>query len=141
MAAINIKNIVTDKWFFGTAVKGKGRGKKLGFPTINLKENFPFKNGVFLCRVKLGKEMKTGLLYYGPRPVFKEKELVAEIFIFNLKDEVELGEKIFFQLLAFLRPVMVFKTKKELQEQIRKDINRSKLIGQNLVKMYNKNND
>ena len=44
--------------FESTHISGKGRGKPMGFPTINLKipENFKLKNGVYAVKVSIEKK-------------------------------------------------------------------------------------
>jgi len=71
----------------GTVVKGKGRGRFLGFPTANIDphhEAIP-PSGVYAVRVKLeGKEYK-GILNIGTRPTFESgKERAEPVMEVNL---------------------------------------------------------
>lgn len=116
--------ILPDVWFQGIAKKGMGRGKKLGFPTINLKLNrqFSLKHGVYVCQTKIDNITYHGLLFYGPRPTFKEKRPSLEIFLLNFNQPVNLDKKISFRLIKFIRPVKKFTSAEQLIAQIHKDL-------------------
>ena len=62
--------------FESTHIKGKGRGKPMGFPTINLKipENFELKDGIYAAKVVIENITFVGALHYGPVPTFSEQE-------------------------------------------------------------------
>lgn len=141
----SIKSILADNWYEGIIIKGRGRGKTLGFPTINLTpsvilipslvegEGSPdkkWKFGVYSCQVKIDNKIYSGLLHYGPRPTFKEKDLSLEIHILSSSchPEIVSGSLVYFKLLKFLRKIKKFKNKKELAEQIRKDILEARLF-------------
>ena len=154
-----ISFIVADQWLKAKVVKGKGWGKKLGFPTLNLQINSSFFStsatnlpirqltnspalvpGVYFCQlqfVKPGFEQKLkGLLYYGPRSVFQEKKPTWEVYLFNFNQQIKLGTKVKFRLLAFLRPALKFKTKKALVVQLKKDVQKAqKLLKNGKIKL------
>lgn len=118
-----INNILTDKWFKARVIKGKNRGKKLGFPTVNLKpfRLLDFKFGVYLGQIKIGNQIYQGLFHYGPRPTFKEKKPVLEIYILDFEQKIKSNSKVQFKLLKYLRRTIKFKTKAALINQIKKD--------------------
>ena len=128
----NINNIVADKWFVGRAVKGSGRGKTLGFPTINLttdqfnnvamKQWNKIEMGVYLCQIKIDDQIYKGLLHYGPKPTFGYSRPGLEIHVLDFNKEIKKGEKIQFKLLKYLRKIKKFKTGNALINQIKKDI-------------------
>lgn len=108
-------------------VKGKGRGKLLGFPTINLEipEDFDLKDGIYSVKVFINGQEFLGAMHYGPIPVFNESSKTLEIFIIDIKPEdlpethdtdieVEVGQ--------YLREVMNFSTEQELAKQIGVDV-------------------
>lgn len=141
----NIDNILSDKWYKAKVVKGKGRGKKLGFPTINLRspaassQQPDYKHGVYLCKIKLPSNLITylpnkltyfGLLHYGPRSTFKEKKPQLEIYIFNFDSNIKTGSKVKFRLVSLLRKSNVFNNSSDLVKQIKEDVKEAnKLIG------------
>lgn len=123
-----INNILTDEWFKARVIKGKNRGKKLGFPTVNLKPFRPldFKFGVYLSQIKIEDQIYQGLFHYGPRPTFKEKKPVLEIYILDFNQDLKLETKSQFKLLKYLRETKKFKNKEQLSKQISNDIIKTK---------------
>jgi len=120
--------ILTDKWFKAIVVKGQGRGKKIGFPTINLKSSkpFPVKTGVYSCQLRVDKRNYFGLLHFGRRPTFKNKKKTIEVYLPDQQLTVLAGKEVEFQLLSFLRPVKKFINRQSLVEQIKKDIQQAR---------------
>jgi len=114
------------KYFLtGRRVKGKGRGKKLGYPTINLKvpeEKLKPKPGVYIIEAQIKNKKYKGLMYYGSRPTFNERNKIFELYLFNFKNDIK-EEKIKVFVHKFIREDIKFKNEKELIKQIEKDIN------------------
>ncbi len=109
----------------GIKIKGSGRGKKIGFPTINLKISelkIKPKEGVYIVETEINNKTYQGLLYYGSRPTFNEKEKRVEVYLFNFKDELK-NKKLKVKFYKFIRNDMKFNNEKELKKQIEKDIN------------------
>ncbi len=119
-----INDILPGEWMEGIVVGGKGRGKKLGFPTINLlteKINFPF--GIYICWIRYKNyEIYKGLLFYGSRLTFAETDPSLEILLLQFVPQTKLGQKIQFKLMKYLREVKKFSSAKELIKQIKKDL-------------------
>ncbi|MDF2378746.1 MAG: riboflavin kinase [Candidatus Gracilibacteria bacterium] len=125
-------------WFFGALLAlaqnfnlvsgrvehGLKIGKELGFPTANMSLDLGLEldYGVYTVNVRVGKHKKKGLLYFGPRMTqgLPENE-VCEITIFDF-DEDLYGQKVTFKIGSFVRGPMKFDSKKELKEQIQKDV-------------------
>lgn len=118
----NINNIVTD-WHLGKVAKGKGRGGRLGFPTINLKLNYiDFSYGVYLCQALVDNAYYQGLLFYGPRLTFKETQATVELFLINYNKTTKVNSRIKFKLGKLLRKVIKFSSKEALARQIKRDL-------------------
>ena len=112
-------------------MKGKGRGKKIGYPTINLTipRNFKEKEGVYAAEVKIKGKIYQGVVHYGPVPTFNEKKKSLEIFLIKVKKKaVERLDKetIRLKLIRRLRDIFRFDSIEKLKKQIEKDIIESK---------------
>ena len=113
--------------FESTHVKGKGRGKPMGFPTINLKipANFELEDGIYAAKVNIENKIFKGALHYGPVPTFNESEKSLEVYLIGLNDYelINLDEKIIkVEIIKYLRQVIKFKSKEELVKQIKEDV-------------------
>ena len=72
-------------------VKGKSRGKTLGFPTANIVVNsskiLPG-NGVYLINSKVFNKSVHGMMNVGQNPTFKDKEHSIEIHFFDFEKNI-----------------------------------------------------
>ena len=111
----------------GKVVKGEQRGRKIGFPTCNIKLNsytLP-KLGVYSVRVETKNFKKEGIANIGYRPTFNGKSLLLEVNIFGIK--TNLYKKILkISFIKFIRAEKKFKNINELKRQIKKDIAKAK---------------
>ncbi len=109
----------------GEVIKGDGRGKTLGFPTINTdieSNRAPIKSGVYKTEVQIGKRTFKGLTNIGNCPTFGERKIHAETFILDCNENFY-GENVKIALIDFLRGEMKFASAEELKMQIKVDIN------------------
>ena len=107
--------------FTGIVIRGFGLGKKLNFPTANIKiENnkkiFP-KSGVFFVHAIIKKKQYFGMMNIGNRPTLNRKKKSIEIHFFDLNMDLY-GEKIEVFLNFKIRDEIKFSSLKELQKQI-----------------------
>jgi len=111
----------------GEVVRGEQRGRKIGFPTCNIKLNsytLP-KLGVYSVGIQTNKFKKRGIANIGYRPTFNGKSLLLEVNIFGIK--TNLYKKILkVSFTKFIRAEKKFKNINELKRQIKKDIARAK---------------
>lgn len=113
----------------GIVERGSGDGRKLGFPTANvkiLKElNIPI--GVYACRVKFYDQLLDAVLHFGPRLVFGEEKVLFEVHIFDFEEDLY-DELIKVDIYDFIRPTKNFDSLDELVEEIYSDIKKAKEI-------------
>ena len=108
-------------------IKGQKRGRKIGFPTCNLKFNdyvIP-KRGVYAVKVKGNKFNKNGIANVGYRPTFNGKKLLLETNIFGINKNLY-NKVISVNFKKFIRPEKKFKNVKQLKQQIKLDIKKAK---------------
>lgn len=108
----------------GKVEKGRGVGKTLGFPTLNIEipeEKAPLKKGVYVTLVDYGKYQLTSLTNYGNAPTFSSDKVLLETHI--LDGEYDLYDKeVKIEFIRYLREIKKFNDAQELKEQIEKDV-------------------
>jgi len=119
-------NLLSRTWSVdGNVVKGKGRGRKLGYRTCNMiVRNYLLpKFGIYAVKIfiKNFNKIYNGIAYLGSRPTYKEKKIILETYIFGIKKNLYKKRlKIYF--LKFLRKDKKFKNSEKLIEQMNKDL-------------------
>ena len=111
----------------GKVIKGKKRGRKIGFPTCNLKLNdyiIP-RLGVYAVRVNGSKFSKKGVANIGFRPTFNGKDLLLETNIFGINKNLY-NKEISVSFRKFIRTEKKFKSLEHLKKQIKIDIKKAK---------------
>ena len=111
----------------GKVIKGQKRGRKIGFPTCNLKLNnyvIP-KLGVYSVKVKTDYFNKNGIANIGYRPTFNGESLLLETNIFGINRNLY-NKVIEVSFKKFIRPEKKFKNLENLKKQIRLDIKQAK---------------
>ncbi len=116
---------------FGTVVKGKGRGKGLGFPTANVQYDNGVMppNGVYAVRVFYDKKQYPAVANLGIRPSFKEKEKkpLLEVHIFDFNKDLY-GKKIDVVFIKKIREEKSFSSLDALKLQIAADVQKAHII-------------
>ena len=112
----------------GRVVHGDKRGKKIGFPTINIElhRNSSPVSGIFAGYVHgIDEKSLDAVVYIGSRPVYKGGRILLEAHILEF-DENIYGRHIRVELIDKLRNDEHITSEKELIEQIKKDIDETK---------------
>ena len=106
-------------------IRGFQRGRKIGFPTCNLKLlNYVIpKSGVYSVRVKTKSFYKKGIANVGYRPTFNGKNLLLEVNIFGINKYLY-NKVLNIDFIKFIRPEKKFKDLEELKKQISTDISK-----------------
>lgn len=104
----------------GVVVPGRQIGRKMGFPTANLRvaeEKMIPKAGVYVCEV----EERMALLNIGTNPTVHGTEQTIELHLPNFEGDLY-GKQMKVKLLKYLRPERKFETIEALRQQIAQDI-------------------
>ncbi len=113
----------------GKVIKGKGRGKKLGFPTanINVENELIPKTGVYAVFVEIDEKLLRGVMNIGYNPTFGEEKLSVEVHILDFNEEIY-EKKIGVYLIKRLRNESRFANINELIKAIKRDVECAKRI-------------
>jgi riboflavin kinase/FMN adenylyltransferase len=108
----------------GRVVRGAGRGKGIGVPTINLAPPSPRKllppDGVYAAVVSWKGGERGAMLNLGPRPTFGEAARTLEAHLFDFEGELY-GESVTVEFLTRLRDVGRFDSVDALRRQLQSD--------------------
>ena len=113
----------------GEVVKGKGRGRQIGFPTANIdagNQMLP-PSGVYAVQVKLEGCMFDGVLNMGTRPTFDGEKFQIETHLFDF-EKVIYGKKIEISFIEKIRAEQRFPSPEMLVNRIKQDVTIAKTI-------------
>ena len=107
----------------GEVIRGEKRGRKIGFPTCNIKwASYALpKLGVYGVIVETKEFKKKGIANIGYRPTFNGKTLLLEVNIFGINKNLY-KKTIKVNFIKFIRAEKKFKNISDLKNQIKKDI-------------------
>ncbi len=113
----------------GKVIKGQKRGRKIGFPTCNLRMgNYIIPRlGVYAVKVKTSDFNKNGVANVGYRPTFNGESLLLETNIFGINRNLY-NKVISVSFKKFIRPEKKFKNFEYLKKQIKFDIKIAKNV-------------
>ena len=115
----------------GNVVKGKGIGKKIGFPTANIiiKENYKLipNKGVYLIKAKIKNRSYYGMMNIGNRPTLNGKNETLEVNIFNFNENIY-GKSLSIFFLNKIRNEIKFDSIEKLSNQLQKDKDYCKVL-------------
>ena len=106
--------------FSGTVQTGHNRGKKLGFPTINMKLDREIPDGIYVSQTKINDVFYNSLTFIGAAKTYDETEILAETYIFDFNQEIY-GEEVLISLLKKLRDNQKFDSEESLRQQMEID--------------------
>ena len=105
----------------GKIIKGDELGRKIGYPTANLKifEKYKLKpqNGVYLTRTKLKKQTYFGMMNIGIRPTISAKNNQIETHLFDFNGNLY-GHEMTLEILEKIREEKKFESIEKLKIQL-----------------------
>ena len=111
----------------GEVVRGAGRGRTIGVPTLNLappdRRKLLPPDGVYAVRVRLGAGSEKpygGMMNQGPRPTFGEGARTLEVHLFDFSGELY-GQTVEVEWIRRLRDVQAFGNRDALIAQLERD--------------------
>ncbi|ALM09912.1 MAG TPA: hypothetical protein DEB30_02590 [Candidatus Peribacter riflensis] len=115
--------------FTARVVKGSGRGRIIGSPTLNLSLSDvprPLECGIYACRVRWNRHTAGAAMHFGPRPVFRAG-IACEVHVIGLTIR-RAPPRIEVEVVKRLRNIEHFQSVELLQEQIARDIEQTKRL-------------
>ena len=125
---IEANKLLNRKWTInGKVIRGKKRGRKIGFPTCNIKlKNYIIPRlGVYAVNAKGLNFNKKGIANIGYRPTFNGQNLLLEANIFGINKNLY-NKEVSISFRKFIRPEKKFKNLELLKKQIKIDITQAK---------------
>jgi riboflavin kinase/FMN adenylyltransferase len=113
--------------FVTKQIKGKGRGRFLGYPTVNMAipEGFDLAEGVYAAWVTISGTKFRGAMHWGPIPTFDDASRNLEVFLLGL-DGMDLSMSDMTQILVEpmrkLRDIIKFPSVDALTRQMEEDV-------------------
>ena len=123
-----VNKLLNRNWSInGKVIRGQKRGRKIGFPTCNLKlSNYVIPRlGVYAVKVKTNNISNNGIANIGYRPTFNGQSLLLETNIFGINRNLY-NKVITVGFKKFLRAEKKFKSFEYLKKQIKIDIKQAK---------------
>ena len=106
----------------GKIIHGEGRGKGLGFPTLNIEGGFSgLEQGVYAVWVTLGEQRYAGAMNYGPQPTFGGAAVRVEVFLLDFEGELY-GREATVEVVKKIRDTRKFESVEDLKAQIAEDV-------------------
>lgn len=109
--------------FTGTVVPGQQLGRRLGFPTANLRPEPQLvipRFGVYACRAHIGSQTHLAVTNIGRRPTVEGDHVTIEPWLLDFHGNLY-GKEITLEFLDFLRPEEKFPSLEDLKAQILQD--------------------
>ena len=114
----------------GRVTRGQQLGRKLGYPTANLKMRAVPSPvlGIFAVRARLeGDFWRPGVASVGRRPTVGGEEVLLEVHFFDFEEDIY-GMRLHAQFVAKLRDEAHFETIDQMVEQMKNDESQARAI-------------
>jgi len=118
--------LLSEPYFFLSPIKSqRGRGRKLGFPTANMQENYVRtmpKEGVYATSVEFDGVRYKSVTNVGGKPTFSDNEFAVESYILDFSGDLY-GKQVKLIFWKRLRDIAAFDNPDRLKNRIESDIN------------------
>jgi riboflavin kinase/FMN adenylyltransferase len=124
-----VNKVMGRPWtIYGRVIKGKKFGRRIGFPTANIKILNQIKPlfGVYSVKIIFNKKTYKGIANFGVRPTFGSSKPILEVNVFG-KNHNFYNKNIKVLFIDFIRKEKKFKNSAMLVSQIKKDIKVAKI--------------
>jgi riboflavin kinase/FMN adenylyltransferase len=113
----------------GVVERGLGRGRTIGFPTVNLHPEPEVRPGigVYAVRVTWRDRVLGGAANIGRKPTFGDEEVTVEAHLFDFAGDLY-GERLSLEFIERLRGEQRFNSPAELVAQIERDCQHARQI-------------
>ena len=110
----------------GKVIQGAKRGRKLGFPTANIRYSGKL-SGIYAVYICIDGKKYKGAASIGYAPTFRRRKKLLEVYIFNFSKNI-VGKQVEVELVKKLRDEKKFASVGDLIKQIKKDVKEAKKI-------------
>lgn len=103
---------------------GRRRGRRIGFPTINIPVPRGLKKdqwGIYFSLIKIDDKFYPGVTHLGPIKTFSLRKNTCETYLLTLRDDLY-GKTIEKKMVFKFREIEKYPTIKALKNQIKKDV-------------------
>jgi riboflavin kinase/FMN adenylyltransferase len=115
----------------GKVIKGNQLGRKIGYPTANIKVHNNWKlipaDGVYAVKVRVNNRGYFGMLNIGVKPTIDNNKHQIEVHIFNFSKEIY-DQDISVEMIKRIRDEKQFDDLKALGDQLKRDENKCKKL-------------
>ena len=115
----------------GKVAKGKGLGRKIGFPTANIEiaEDYKLipKNGVYVIKTSIENKLVYGMMNIGMNPTVNGTKKTIEAHFFNFNNDIY-NQTLKIEFVARLRDEQKFESVELLKKQLKLDEKNAKVF-------------
>ena len=120
-----------DFYITGKVAKGKGLGRKIGFPTANIEiaEDYKLipKNGVYVIKTSIENKLVYGMMNIGMNPTVNGTKKTIEAHFFNFNNDIY-NQTLKIEFVARLRDEQKFESVELLKKQLKLDEKNAKVF-------------
>ena len=117
-----VYNKEMEKVITGVVVEGNKRGKRLGFPTLNVAAGTSLPDGIHISSTEIEGKMHNSLTFIGSAKTYDETVYQSETYVFDFDKDIY-GQTVTITLLKKIRDNEKFVSEEKLIRKMREDEN------------------